>query len=54
MNNCEVCEDKIFFSNRENKWLMRMENSNWNDYVDGFDYDDIEINYCYECGRKYN
>ena len=50
---CYVCEDLIFYNDQEDKWIMRIENSNWDYYSDGFDYDDYEVNFCFECGKDY-
>jgi len=50
---CSVCEDDIFYSEENKKWYLRVEESGWNHYLDGFNYQDIEINYCYRCGKDY-
>lgn len=50
---CQTCEDKIFRDKNDGRWYMRIENGNWNEYIDGFDYTDIQINFCYECGKSY-
>lgn len=52
-NPCIVCEEEIFFNHKENKWMMRIQNNNWNEYEDDFDYEEIEINFCYHCGKDY-
>ncbi|MFS0657503.1 hypothetical protein AB1L07_02595 [Niallia alba] len=52
-NPCIVCQEEVFLNTQENKWMMRIQNSNWNDYIDDFDYEDIEINFCYQCGKDY-
>lgn len=49
--NCEVCHE-FYYNERLKVWLLRVENSNWDYYSDGFDYDEIEVKYCFECGRK--
>lgn len=49
---CTVCDEKNF-KDIDGKYKMRLENSNWDHYNDCFDYDDIEINYCYQCGKKF-
>lgn len=53
MEDCHVCQEEIFFDEKDKVWVVRIENSNWNDYLDGFDYTDLAINFCYECGKDY-
>ena len=54
-NNCDVCEEDIFFDQNDSQWRMRIENSNyWDTYNDEFSYQYIEINFCYSCGKNYN
>lgn len=50
-NFCEVCEE-FFYDDKKQCWIMRIQNRNWNDYLDDYDYTDIPVKYCYECGRK--
>jgi hypothetical protein len=50
---CEVCEDDIWYCNATQSWYLRVEESHWNTYIDGFDFHDIPINHCYECGKDY-
>lgn len=50
MENCDVCQELIFYFD---KCYMRIENSNWDAHNDCMNYEDIEINYCYQCGKKY-
>ena len=50
---CSVCEGDIFYSEEDKKWYLRVEESGWNDYLDAFNYQDVEINYCYNCGKDY-
>lgn len=54
INDCEVCNENIYFDGDQNKWIMRIENSHWNTRSDGFDYDEYEVNFCYKCGNKYD
>lgn len=52
-NGCHVCDEKIFYDKHDKCWVMRIENYNWNSHSDGYDYNDIAINFCYECGKDY-
>lgn len=50
---CEVCSsDDFWFCENVQQWYMRVQNSNWNETIDSFDYTDIPVNYCCECGKK--
>lgn len=52
---CELCseEQDVFYiyRNNEGEHILRL-NGGWNEYWDGFDYAEIEIQYCPKCGRK--
>lgn len=50
---CSTCEELIFFDAYYKKWFMRIENGNWDYRNDGFDYTDVEINFCPTCGHDY-
>jgi hypothetical protein len=51
--NCKTCEDSIYYDKRYDEWYMRIENGNWDYRNDGFDFTDIEINFCPICGKDY-
>lgn len=51
-NKCKTCEEEIFYDECRRCWMMRIENSNWDYWSDWFDYQDIPVKYCYECGKK--
>lgn len=48
---CNETQDYIF-KDQDDKWYLRVENGNWNFWNDGFDYTDIQVDYCPYCGRK--
>jgi len=50
---CDACETEIFYDEWDKHWKMRVWNSHWDDRIDDYDYTDIKIKYCYECGKKY-
>jgi len=50
---CRTCNEDIYQSTYDNKWYIRIENMNWDEYNDSLDYTEIPINYCYSCGKKY-
>jgi hypothetical protein len=50
---CSTCEELIFFDAYHKRWCMRIENGNRDDRNDGFDFTDVEINFCPTCGRDY-
>jgi len=50
---CEVCEKDIWYCEITDSWYLRIEESEWNHSIDGFNYQDIGINFCPECGKDY-
>lgn len=50
---CDVCEESIWYHKPLNTWYLRVEGSTWNDRSEGFDFQDIKINFCYKCGKDY-
>ncbi|PFW41342.1 hypothetical protein COL28_20645 [Bacillus thuringiensis] len=50
---CDVCEEDIWLHEPTETRYLRIEESNWNDRSDGFDFQDIPINFCYKCGKDY-
>lgn len=51
---CNACVDKIHYDSNQNKWFLRIEGNSWDYYNDCFEYQDIECNYCYQCGKNLN
>jgi len=51
--NCEVCEEDIYYDSFNKEWLLRVENSNWSEGLDNFDYTELQVNFCYKCGKDY-
>lgn len=52
MKECVVCKEKIF-QDDNGKWYMVIETGDWDYYYDRFKYVEMEIKYCYNCGKKY-
>jgi hypothetical protein len=50
---CEVCEEDIWYCEATQFWYLRVEETTWNNFLDGYDYQDISINFCYKCGKDY-
>jgi hypothetical protein len=50
---CKTCEELVFFDAYSKRWCMRVVNGNWDYRNDGFDYTDVDINFCPECGKDY-
>ena len=53
---CELCNSEdntidCIYQDAEGKYILRLY-TGWNDYWDDFDYGEIEIKYCPECGRR--
>lgn len=53
---CELCglEPDLYdyiYKNEEDKYILRL-SAGWNDFLDDFDYGEIEVQYCPKCGRK--
>lgn|GEM_PF-6095010 len=53
MLECDVCKNDVWYCEATKRWYLRIEESSWNEYIDGFDFQDIPINFCYECGKDY-
>ncbi|KND05551.1 hypothetical protein P5637_06815 [Bacillus paralicheniformis] len=51
MDNCKTC-DEFYYNESAKSWLYKVENGHWDYYKDGFDYIEIEVKYCFKCGRK--
>lgn len=49
---CETCEENIYFDKKNNEWLLVIRTGEWDYYNDGFVNEEISINYCPECGKK--
>lgn len=52
MEKCKICKNQIF-QYEDGKWYMRIETGDWDYYYDRDEYMEIEIKYCYNCGKKY-
>lgn len=52
---CEKCNPKTseyIYNTEENQYYLRVENYNWDEYYDRYDYTNIAIDYCPWCGEK--
>lgn len=54
---CEFCnnQDNSFdciYRDDKGKYILRVYAGGWDDYLDDFNYGEIEIKYCPICGRK--
>lgn len=47
---CEVCEE-ILYDKANNEYYLKIKGS-WDSYHDDYEYVELLINYCPECGKK--
>ena len=51
---CFQCEERIYYDEKSKEWVLIIPTTNWNDYLDDFDSEEISINFCPECGKDFS
>ena len=54
---CEFCNDQDntidgIYQDNEGNYILRVYAGGWDDYLDDFDYGEIEVKFCPICGRR--
>lgn len=48
---CPICEE-VIFQEPDGNWYARIENGNWDERNDTYDYTDVQVHFCFHCGKQ--